>query len=189
MWSRTRLVLCILLAVSVVLGLTGGLVLGQTFPRNETLYTGGKQWGPVSNWNPFMTGNQAMGTIGLCYETLFLYDPLTDQFIPWLAESGKWLSSTVYELKIRQGVKWSDGQPLTAADVKFTFELGKTAALNITSLWDWLDNIVQVGDYYLEFHFKAALYQEWANNLYNIAIVPQHIWGKPRRDDRLHGCE
>ena len=51
----------------------------MTFARNETLYTGGKQWGPVSNWNPFMTGNYAMGTIGLCYETLFIYDPLSGQ--------------------------------------------------------------------------------------------------------------
>ena len=177
MWSRTRLVLCMLLAVSVIFGLTGGLVLGQTsFPRNETLYTGGKQWGPVSNWNPFMTGNQAMGTIGLCYETLFLYDPLTDQFIPWLATSGQWIDTKTYELKLRQGVAWSDGVPLTADDVKFTFELGKTAALNITSLWDWLASIEKVDTYTLRFHFTAALYQEWANNLYNIAIVPQHIW-------------
>ena len=59
------------------------------FDRSETLYTGGKQWGPVSNWNPLMTGNYAMGTLGLVYETLFLYDPLTDKFMPWLATSGR----------------------------------------------------------------------------------------------------
>src|SRR5689334_9108606 len=70
-------------------GSGAGQTPGQEFPRAETLYTGGKQWGPVNNWNPFMTGNYATGTLGLVYETLFIYDPLTDQYTPWLAESGK----------------------------------------------------------------------------------------------------
>ncbi len=147
-----------------------------TFNRNETLYTGGKQWGPVSNWNPFMTGNYATGTIGLVYETLFLYDPLTDKFTPWLAESGNWTDATTYQLKVRQGLTWSDGQPLTADDVKFTFELGKATVLNFSGLWDWLDSIDKVDANTLNFKFKVALYQEWANYLYNVPIVPQHIW-------------
>lgn len=146
------------------------------FPRNETLYTGGKQWGPVSNWNPFMTGNYATGTLGLVYETLFLYDPLTDKFMPWLAESGQWSDKQTYVVKVRQGMTWSDGQPLTADDVKFTFELGKTATLNFSSVWDWLDSIDKVDANTLQFNFKDALYQEWANNLYNVPIVPQHLW-------------
>ena len=33
------------------------------------------------------------GTIGLVYETLFLYDPLTDEYIPWLATSGEWVAT------------------------------------------------------------------------------------------------
>ena len=41
-----------------------------TFARNETLYTGGKQWGPPSNWNPLLIGDYATGTIGLVYGTV-----------------------------------------------------------------------------------------------------------------------
>ena len=127
-----------------------------TFPRAETLYTGGKQWGPVSNWNPLMNGNYATGTIGLVYETLFLYDPMVDKFTPWLAESGKWNDATTYELKIRKGVTWSDGQPLTADDVKFTFELGQKTALNFSSLWTWLGSITKVDDNTLQFKFTSV---------------------------------
>jgi peptide/nickel transport system substrate-binding protein len=148
----------------------------EIFAREETLYTGGKQWGPVSNWNPLMTGNYAMGTLGLVYETLFLYDPLTDKFMPWLAESGQWTDAKTYELKLRQGVTWSDGQPFSADDVKFTFELGKTAALNFSSLWDWLGSIDKVDANTLRFNFTDALYQEWANYLYNVPMLPQHLW-------------
>lgn len=147
-----------------------------TYDRSETLYTTGTQWGPPSSWNPFNTGNYATGTIGLCYETLFIYDPLTNEYKPWLAESGSWTSDTVYTLKVRQGINWTDGQPFTAADVKFTFDLGQTAPVNLSTVWQFLDSIDQVDDYTLNFNFKSALYQQWANYLYTTAIVPQHIW-------------
>ncbi len=61
----------------------------ESYPRNETLYTTGKQWGPPSTWNP-LDPNAAMGVVGLQYETLFLFDPLADTFEPWLAESAEW---------------------------------------------------------------------------------------------------
>jgi len=154
------------------------------FARNETLYTSGKQWGPPTNWNPIMTWAYAMGTIGLCYETLFLYDPLTNEYIPWLAESGQWMSDTVYEVTLRQGINWSDGEPLTAEDVVFTFELGKIPAVPYNTLWNWLESTEAVDDYTVRFTFSQANYQEWANYLYNIAIVPKHLW-EGRSDEEI----
>ena len=44
-----------------------------------------------------------MGTVGLIYETLFLYDPLTDKFTPWLAESGTWTDDKTYTIKLGGG--------------------------------------------------------------------------------------
>ncbi len=38
-----------------------------------------------------------------------------------LATKSTWEGATKLTLDIRQGVKWSDGKPLTAADVAFTF--------------------------------------------------------------------
>ncbi len=68
-----------------------------SYPRGETLYTGGTQWGNVVGFNPYV-GNYATGTVGLVNETLFRYDPLKDTYIPWLAKSGTWTSPTVYTL-------------------------------------------------------------------------------------------
>jgi len=149
------------------------------YERSETLYVSGAAWGPPSDWNPFITWSKAntTGTIGLVYQTLFMYDPLTDELIPWLAESGEWSDANTYDLTLREGITWSDGQPLTAADVVFTFELGKKyAALWFSPTWNYLDSATAVGDYEVQFKFTDPLYQEWQNNLYNIAIVPQHLW-------------
>jgi len=151
------------------------------FKRSETLYMSGAGWGPPSDWNPLITWSKAnsSGTIGLIYETLFLYDPLTDVFTPWLAESPKdsWLDKDTYQVKLRKGVTWSDGKPLTADDVKFTFELGKKyAGVYYSTLWNWLKDVEKVDDYTLKFHFIGAPYQSWDNTLFNLVILPKYIW-------------
>lgn len=171
-------IVVVLLLLSSVAGPTEqAAAQGGVYERSETLYTAGTQWGPPSSWNPFNQGNYAMGTIGLVYETLFIYDPLTDEYTPWLAQSGKWTSDKVYELKLREGIIWSDGKPFTAADVKATFELGNKAAIFFSPVWNWLDNIKQVDNHTLQFTFSEPLYQEWAWFLYNVPVVPQHVWG------------
>lgn len=149
------------------------------FERNETLYTSGAAWGPPNDWNPFITWSKAntSGTIGLVYETLFMFDPLTGEFQPWLAKSGGWTDADTYELTLREGITWTDGEPMTAADVVFTFELGKKfAALWFSPTWNYLNSATAVGDYGVRFEFTDPLYQEWDGLLYNLPIVPKHLW-------------
>ena len=46
--------------------------------------------------------------------------------IPWLATAYKWTNGAKsLVITIRDGVKWSDGQPFTAKDVVFTMTYGK----------------------------------------------------------------
>lgn len=161
-----------------------------TYPRDETIYISGAAWGPPTDWNPFITWSKAntSGTVGLIYETLFMYDPLTDELIPWLAESGEWTDDVTYELKIREGITWSDGEAFTADDVKFTFEVGQQfPAIFYSKMWDYLTEVVKVDDYMLQFNFTEPLYQEWGNNLYNIAIVPEHLWADRTEEEVTSG--
>jgi len=173
--------------VLVIVFLFSGMAFGQVYERSETLYTSGTQWGPPSSWNPYNTGGYAMGTFGLCYESLFLYDPLTNEYIPWLAESGEWISSKVYELKLRTGVKWNDGVAFTANDVKFTFDLAKTAAIGLSPIWNFLGSVDKVDDYTVQLKFVDSLYQELGWYIYNNPIIPKHIWASKSAKDVTSG--
>lgn len=62
------------------------------------------------------------------YDTLIERNFLSDgqgggnELVPMLAESWERISDTVLELKLRDDVTFHNGDPLTSADVKFTFE-------------------------------------------------------------------
>ncbi|MFB4281855.1 MULTISPECIES: ABC transporter substrate-binding protein [unclassified Nonomuraea] len=156
-------------------------------PRNETIYTTGTQWGPPANYNPIREWDSAVGTKGLVYETLFHYDTTAAKLKPWLAESGAWADDTTFELKLRPGIKWSDGQPFTAKDVVFSFELGKMETIPYHHLWEWLKSVEAVDDQTVKFTFSKANYQQWDFNLYSRSIVPEHVWKGRSEKEVLDG--
>lgn len=159
------------------------------YPRKETLYAGGGLWSPPSNWNPITPWNAVTGTVGLIYETLFGYNPLTDELIPWLAESGRWTSKNTFEIKLRRGVTWHDGTPFTAKDVKFTYELAKQIPeIYYSPIWTWLAKIDTPDDHTVIFTFSSPRYHEWTYNIYQTAILPQHIWSKKTKNEILSGA-
>ncbi len=175
MWRRLAIfALVLLVAVS----------FSTKFPRNETLYIGGGIWAPPSNWNPFVPWNAVDGTVGMIYETLFFYDPLTGKLQPWLAESGKWTDPKTFVVKLREGTSWQDGKPLTSEDVKFTFEIAKKyKAFYYSGVWDWLDSIETPDDRTVVFHFSQPRYHNWLVMMYTVPIVPKHIWANKSQNE------
>lgn len=155
-----------------------------TYDRSETLYTTGVQWGPPSNWNPWNGGGYSVGAVGLIYETLFVYDPLTDEFMPWLAEADEWLDDTTWQVTLREGLTWTDGQPLTAEDVKFTVELGNPdgeyagTGLAFQTIWNDMTGIEVVDERTVKFTFNEnPPYQQIGFYLmYQVPVVPKHLW-------------
>jgi peptide/nickel transport system substrate-binding protein len=145
------------------------------YPRAQTLYTSGKQWGAPSTWNPF-DGNSAMGVVGLQYETLFLYDPIKDVYTPWLASGGSWDSTnTTYTINVRQGVTWSDGSPFTAADVAFSINIYQNTTLG-SDLFTFVNTVTASGNNVVVTFKGTPAYQEFMQALYNMPMVPATIW-------------
>jgi peptide/nickel transport system substrate-binding protein len=83
--------------------------------------------------------------------------------VPDLATGWAWNEEgTELTFPLRQGVKWHDGRPFTAADVKCTIDLSMGKAkekLRINPRKSWFDNVAEVttnGDYEVTFHLKRA---------------------------------
>jgi peptide/nickel transport system substrate-binding protein len=83
--------------------------------------------------------------------------------VPDLATSWSWNEEgTDLTFPLRQGVKWHDGKPFTAADVKCTWDLlmGKASEkFRVNPRKSWYQNLDEVttkGDYEVTFHLKRA---------------------------------
>ena len=100
------------------------------------------------------------------FNNLVLFDQHVPQnrvesIVPELATSWSWSEDgTELSFKLRQGVKWHDGRPFTAADVKCTYDLltGKaTEKLRLNYREAWFHNIDRVtteGDNEATFRLK-----------------------------------
>ncbi|ASJ15239.1 ABC transporter substrate-binding protein [Thermococcus radiotolerans] len=146
-------------------------VRAEDFPRNETIYTANSA--PPASANPFQGGN-IIGIDGLVFEPLFMLNFMTTELKPWLAEYGKWIDSTTYEVKLREGTRWQDGKPLTAEDVKFSFEYYEKLGLK---KFEGLSEIKVVDDRTVRFVFSGQPnVWVWDQNLYSVLIIPKHIF-------------
>jgi peptide/nickel transport system substrate-binding protein len=172
-----------------VVGASGGEQSAFALPRSQTLYMSGNQWSPNNDLNPAKTWDYITGLVGFAYETPFRYDPIADKFIPWLATGGRWTSRTTYVMTIRQGVKWTDGQPLTARDVAYSFNLLKIPTHAQHPLWtDTGLKSLRVAGNTVVFTFAGRpAYQEFDFYRFNVAIVPQHIFKSYSKTDIATG--
>ena len=116
-------------------------------------------------------------TRGGIYETLFLGNPVTTEWIPWLATSYEWKNNNEKLIfTIRPNVKWSDGRPFSAHDVAYTFNLLKNyPTLDTRNMWEYLESVSVVSDSLVEVNFKR-LYVPGFEALAGAYIVPKHIW-------------
>jgi peptide/nickel transport system substrate-binding protein len=133
----------------------------------------------VRNFNPF-SANRLGSTNTAIYEPMMIYNKSTGELVPWLATAFKWSDDNLsLTFTLRPNVKFSDGQPLTAKDVVYTFDLLKnnTALTGFASsvLGDYIDSFTAPDDATVVFKFKTvhtpALY-----DIANQTIVPEHIW-------------
>jgi peptide/nickel transport system substrate-binding protein len=129
----------------------------------------------IDNFNPYALGGTDKIRAAMnktIYEYLYLYNLYTGKEIPWLAESYKYNGDyTEISVKLRGGIKWSDGVPFTANDFAFTMDMMKA----------WVKNVVVRDD--LNFTIVMTkpnprfFFQYFAENTErHFTIAPKHIW-------------
>ncbi len=90
--------------------------------------------------------------------------------------------STTLTYFLRNGAVWSDGEPIDADDVVFTFQLVRkpTIASPYADSWEHLDSVVAAGDREVTFYFR----RRYPRMLFHtgIGIVPEHVFANVADD-------
>jgi peptide/nickel transport system substrate-binding protein len=170
---------------------TGGAGLREV-PRNRTLII--TPWsdttGPLrnpENWNVYLSGNSNLRHMGgkTVFEALMYTNLNTGELIPWQAESFENNDDfTAITVKLRQGVTWSDGVAFGCKDVKYTLEMLRDNApdLSYSSGYnEWVKDVNCVDDLTAIINLTKPGPRWFRDNLAlghenHQVMLPAHIW-------------
>jgi peptide/nickel transport system substrate-binding protein len=107
--------------------------------------------------------------------------PVLAAEVPSVENGGISEDYTTYTIKLKEGLTWSDGAPLTAADVVFTYQMIMDPANNMlqgTSIRDALVSVEQVDDLTFTLTFNAAkpFPEDMAGSPGLSTLLPAHIF-------------
>lgn len=131
----------------------------------------------VKHLNPIaVVDSTEFAELSILYDRLLRLDP-TGKPVPWAASAMKLVDDKTIDLTIRPGMRWHDGKPVTADDVKFSFDYHKQwkapfflTALNNVSSVDLPDaNTVRI-----KLDNPSAPFL--SNVLATMFIIPRHVW-------------
>lgn len=150
------------------IGIYGGSLVASTIGE-----------GPKT-FNPFNTKDNISAMMSeVMYDGLLTTHPVTGQPIPKLAKSFS-VNGNDYIIHLRHGIKWSDGKPITADDVVFTWQniifdgFGNTSTRDSIIIDGKLPTVKKIDDYTVE--FKTP--QPFAPfiRMLSTSIAPKHIF-------------
>jgi len=140
----------------------------------DVVYLSGGDYGYPQPFTIYPRG-PGSSKVGMIFDSLVERDEIG--IIPWLAESWNVSSNgTEYTFQLREGIKWSDGTPLTASDIKFTFDYEQENVPVSGGIEAGVVDKVQVVD---SDTVKFVLSQPVSTFLYKLTgfkIIPEHIY-------------
>lgn len=168
----------VLMASAALAACSGGS--GAQGPGSGVLSVLSSPGGPfVQGLSPFSSTDSpaSEGLTSLVYEPLIMFNNAkpTDAPKPWLASDFSWSpDGKTLTFTVPSGRSWSDGTPLTAADVAFTFNLMKkfpalnSQGIDFTGASAPSATSAVIG-------FSAPAYTQLFS-IGKMLIVPEHIW-------------
>lgn len=135
-------------------------------------------------FNPFTSTDATSSTMAdAMYDGLFTSNPMTGEVIPKLAKNLE-IKGNKYIIRLRKGIQWSDGKPITADDVLFTWKdiifagLGNTSTRDSMLIDGELPKIRKIDNYTVEFTIK----KQFAPFLRMLSapIAPKHYFSKDK---------
>lgn len=132
----------------------------------------------IDHLNPFLaTFASSTDLMRLMYEFLTAYDAQDQEPVPALAESWTFSADNLtWTFTIRDGMRWSDGQPITATDVAFTFTQMMTDEDARTANGNFVANFESVTAPDDRTVVIQTIRPQATMLALDVPIVPEHIW-------------
>ncbi|MBT0770721.1 ABC transporter substrate-binding protein [Kineosporia sp. J2-2] len=168
----------VIVAAGVLLAACGGPASSDSSSDTGTL-TAVIGYGNNQSWDPTQTASAfSMAAFTNVYEPLVTGDPITREPEAGLAAVPGDVDGDTITFELREGAKWSDGQPVTADDVVFTYDriLDPDENVQLRAFFSgWLDEVVAKNESTVEFHLKQP-FQYALERVETAMIVPQHVF-------------
>ncbi len=118
--------------------------------------------------NPVFSSNQADKDI-----SALVYADIASLISDWkISDDGR-----EYSVKLKEGLLWSDGEPLTSDDVLFTIQTIQNPDARSPLVKDWQGvEMERVSQLQVKFTLPAP-YVFFTKNLKNTRLIPRHIFG------------
>jgi microcin C transport system substrate-binding protein len=146
-------------------------------PKGGTLRQAG--FGGFDSLNPFINKGVSADDLGLMYDTLTTHS-LDEPFSEYglVAEKiEKAPDNSWVRFFLRKEARFNDGRPLTAEDVKFTFEtLMEKGAPMYKGYYADVDKVEIEGPHQVRFVFKHAGNRELPLIVGQLPVLPKHYW-------------
>lgn len=135
----------------------------------------------MENLNPFTSQDAYSARLNeAIFDTLLDRDPATLELIPELAESWEIGDDKLtYTFTLREGLRYSDGEPLTVNDVKFSFDTIKDPTVNAPQMRNYFQDVQTcevLDDRRVKFTCDKPYFKH-LSVLGSLEIIPQHIYG------------
>lgn len=133
-------------------------------------------------FNPFNSNDATSSSLSeIMYDGLFYTDPYTGEVRPKLAKSLEILpDKKTYIIKLRKGLRWSDGREITADDVYFTYNtivfggFGDTSSRDSMYVNGKLPTVQKIDKYTVKF-VTPVPFAPFLRNL-TAPIAPKHVF-------------
>jgi len=142
-------------------------------------------WQGATLLNPyFAVGTKDQDGSRIFYEPLATWNadgslaPVLAAQIPTIENGGLTEEGTSVTWKLKQGVKWHDGQPFTADDCVFNWEYAADPATAATTIGSYQDvKVSKVDDHTIKLEFKKPT-PFWADAFVGVngMIIPKHLF-------------
>lgn len=134
----------------------------------------------IRTLNPLTYKDANAGDVlDLLYDTMITRDLDTMQWKPRMAES--WETSDdklTYIFTLREGLRWSDGQPITAEDVLFSYQTMMNPAVDAARMAGYykdVESVTALDARRVQFKFKQPYFLS-LSMAGGIIIIPKHVY-------------